>query len=565
MKRTVICVICLVILMSGSTARAEGIIFSDVPEDSWAMEYITRADELGIMGGYGSGVFGYGRSLKRAEFAAMLPRLFQWTLVNPETPAFLDNENKSAWYYDDIETALYYGAITSDSNTFRPDDRITREEMAEMLVRGLGYSTLAESLKNVKLPFADVTNNAAYIAMAYDFGIIGGTTDTTFEPQNNATREQAAAMMIRLYDRYFSNVEWSHAYYAISSYKQRHLISDFDAVSFGWSRLELTDTGTLLLNTTSSNGNSHSQPADYQEILGVTHNGGVADNLNVYMSASQATTLPDGSVLNACRTILTDSSRRAEVIALIVNELTHENAYTGVTIDFEEMRGTALREGLNLFLQELKAETDKFGFALYVCVPPVTTDGIYYDGYDYRTIGNLADKVILMAHDYAAGSLTATEMSAGYTTTPVSPIYEIYTALQAITDPKTGVVDKSKIALAISFDCVQWKLSGGKVVNASAYHPDAALLYSRMLDPAVELGYSVKFQNPYLKYYNDVDKTDNIGWYEDSRSVGAKMDLARMFGVTGISFWRLGLVPTYEDPQDRPIYYDIPAWLADYK
>lgn len=44
-----------------------------------------------------------------------------------------------------------------------------------------------------------------------------------------------------------------------------------------------------------------------------------------------------------------------------------------------------------------------------------------------------------------------------------------------------------------------------------------------------------------------------------------QMDLARMFGVTGISFWRLGIIPVYADTADRLLYYDVPAWLASQK
>jgi spore germination protein YaaH len=79
------------------------------------------------------------------------------------------------------------------------------------------------------------------------------------------------------------------------------------------------------------------------------------------------------------------------------------------------------------------------------------------------------------------------------------------------------------------------------------------------------MNYSIKYQNPYITYHNSDDNTDNIGWYEDTRSVDAKMDLARMFGVTGISFWRLGLIPTYGDTAERQIFYDIPAWLTGQK
>lgn len=565
MKKRLICIILMLIFTFSFSAHAEGEGFIDVPEDSWAKEYIAEVAALGIMNGVGNGVFGYGKNMTRAEFATMLPRLFHWDLVNPDIPTFQDNADKNAWYYDDIETAVINGAVTTDSALFRPNDPITREEMAVMLVRALGYATLADSLRNVQLPFTDVMSNMPYVAMAYDFGIIKGTTPTTFNPIGSATREEAATMMIRLNDRFFSKIDWSHAFYAISSSKQKDLIPNFNAVSFGWSRLEFDPLGSPVLNTTSSNGNILSVPSGYQEVVQLCKNSGVSDNLNVYMSAAQKVTMPDGTTTDPCSVILNSPDMRAQTIEQIIAELQRENRYTGITIDFEEMRGTRLKNNFNLFLQELQSKTFTLGSHVYVCVSPVTSDGIYYDGYDYRTIGEYADKVILMAHDYAAKSLTVAEMNAGYTQTPLTPIYEIYTALKAITDATTGVQDKSKVALAISFNSIQWKLQNNKVIQAAAFLPDPALLYNRMLDPTSVMNYSVKYQNPYITYYNSTDNTDNIGWYEDIRSVDAKMDLSRMFGITGISFWRLGLIPAYADTADRQLFYDIPVWLTEQK
>ena len=36
-------------------------------------------------------------------------------------------------------------------------------------------------------------------------------------------------------------------------------------------------------------------------------------------------------------------------------------------------------------------------------------------------------------------------------------------------------------------------------------------------------------------------------WYEDARSIALKEDTAGLFGVEGISLWRLGTIPDYED------------------
>lgn len=47
-----------------------------------------------------------------------------------------------------------------------------------------------------------MTTNVGYIAMAHELGLVNGTAATTFSPDQTATREQAAVMLIRLYDSY---------------------------------------------------------------------------------------------------------------------------------------------------------------------------------------------------------------------------------------------------------------------------------------------------------------------------------------------------------------------------
>ncbi len=46
-----------------------------------------------------------------------------------------------------------------------------------------------------------------------------------------------------------------------------------------------------------------------------------------------------------------------------------------------------------------------------------------------------------------------------------------------------------------------------------------------------------------MTFTNTEEGSDNIVWYEDARSVTAKVRLAKMFGIGGISVWRLGNVP----------------------
>ena len=183
-------------------AAAASTGFSDVPESHWAADSIRRAVDLGLFQGQTPTRFGLGAPMTRGAFVVALCRLFGWEMVTPEAGSYTDNQDKSAWYYSAVETAYANGAITRQTDTFRPREPITREELAVMLVRAMGYGTIAGLAQDLPMPFRDVTTNVGYIAMAHELGLVNGTAATTFSPDQTATREQAAVMLIRLYDSY---------------------------------------------------------------------------------------------------------------------------------------------------------------------------------------------------------------------------------------------------------------------------------------------------------------------------------------------------------------------------
>lgn len=569
MKTKIIKIACLLLILtlipamlpnnvSGTTVQS----FSDVPKGFWAEEYINSLRELGITNGIGNNKFGVGLSVKRCEFVTYLVRLMKWEAYKPAVGSFSDNKDTSKWYYSDIETALKNGAIVK-SNTFRPEAAITREEMAVMLVRALGYDTLAVQLSGIANTFTDVKQNKNYIAIAQDFGIINGVGGGLFMPAATATREQAAAMMIRMYDKLNKPVNELNAFYAISSYSQIDKINSLNSVSFGWSRLEYDQgTGLVGVNTTSSNNNEYSVPKGFSEPLDAARQKGASTQLMVYASNDAITGTGNGAGIPLLQYVLTNNEIRSQVIAAIaaqVNSTVKDNStisFDGVVIDFEGMKGEVLKNSFNSFLTDLNRELDKSSKKLYVAVQPKARPGLaYYDAYDFRTIGSIADKVILMAHDYNAKSLTDSEMQSGYTNTPLTPIADIYYALRAITDKQTGVQYPEKIWLQLSFDSAQWKLKDGKVINRYPYRPSYDVIRQKLLSgTAINYGNS---QNPSINFYDSTDGTQNVLWYEDSRSVLAKIKLAGMFGIKGISLWRLGIVPDYPETGTKNIYLDV--------
>ena len=206
MKKQILSLALALLLCLGMTAPsfAASTGYSDVPEGHWAAESIQRATELGLFEGVGNGKFGRGEPITRAAFATALVRLFGWETVSPAEATF-DDVTADRWFYSAVETACANGAVAASGKTFRPTDNITREEMASMLVRGLGYASLAGTVSSYSSPFTDVAINKGFITIAYDLGIVDGVGDGKFAPNSTATREQAAAMLVRVYDKLYAS------------------------------------------------------------------------------------------------------------------------------------------------------------------------------------------------------------------------------------------------------------------------------------------------------------------------------------------------------------------------
>ena len=537
MRKRRICAAALtaVLLLSAAPLSPQARAFSDT-SGHWAQADIDKAQSYGLMEGYPDGRFGIGVEITRAEFVTILCRMFDWEMISPTSPSYIDC-GTGEWYYSAVETARAHD-VMDGAGAFRPLDYISREEMAVMLVRALGYDTLAQDLSSLSLPFTDVKNNAGYIAIAYDIGMIKGVAGPNgqlkFLPTHSATREEAAAMLVRVYERYNSKVDWLHGFYAFSSYSQINLTANMDAVSVGWARLEYGADGTSL-NSTNTNGNDWVKPSDPTPATDYFTSHGVDYNLCVFGSATDSVTLADGSTTSTVAAVVNDSNARAQAISALVEAA---GSYAGLTIDFEGLKGDTIKKNYVTFMEELRAALPK-NKTLNVCVQPDT----WYTGFDYRGLGEVCDKVILMAHDYQWTSVPASYVGTGNTDSPVTPFASVYEALRDITDPDTGVQDVSKIALAISFGTAGFHIDeNGRLLETTIYHPGTDTLAGRLAQPDTVVTYSEKYRNPYAIYTNEEGERYKV-WYEDARSVADKLQLAKLFGITGVSLWRVGTIP----------------------
>lgn len=332
-------------------------------------------------------------------------------------------------------------------------------------------------------------------------------------------------------------VEWLHGFYAISAYDQLPLTEKLDAVSLGWARLCFDPEVGPWVNSTSEGGNGWVVPLGSEEVLDTLAKHGVDYPLSVFTSQQSKTTLPDGTESNVLVTVISEDYRAAAVDALVAAA----EGYTGLTVDFEGLSSGAYREDFTAFMTLLREKLDRRK-TLYVAVPPDE----WYAGYDYHALGELCDRVILMAHDYQWTSLPAEASELGSTYTPLTPIYRVRLALEHITDPETGVADVSKVALALSFATVGVEVEEDDdfCIGDRLYTPSVATLATRLAQADAEIGWDESSASSFVFYHDEEGRRYKM-WYESPQSVEAKLDLALSYGVSGLSLWRLGTVPDY--------------------
>ena len=251
LKRT-LALLLAVLTMATAVSAANKSGYSDVPDKHWAASSIAQCKQYDLLQGVGNGKFGLGQKMTRAAYASALCRLMGWKTVTPQKGSFSDNQDTKKWYYSAVETAAALDVFPGSSAKCRPNDAVTREEMAAMTVRALGYSVLAGIIADAdaqpvqsdtlgfagltahigkNCPFADCTTNRGYIALAYRMGIMTGVNKYNFDPKGTATREQAAAVLLRTYERLHANVNVKDAHWVEAEGEPRTLDVPKDCIA----------------------------------------------------------------------------------------------------------------------------------------------------------------------------------------------------------------------------------------------------------------------------------------------------------------------------------------------
>ena len=171
--------------------------FSDII-GHWAEKDIEEMAKKGIVSGVTDTTFEPDRAITRAEFAALIVRALN---ISVKGSFVFQDVQPTSWYADAVAAAEAADLMVGSEGYFRPEENITREEMAVVIVKA--YQMLGKTVQKGSLDkFKDQGDISKWakdsVAYAVGVNLISGMTADIFAPQENATRAQVTSLIKRL-------------------------------------------------------------------------------------------------------------------------------------------------------------------------------------------------------------------------------------------------------------------------------------------------------------------------------------------------------------------------------
>ena len=169
--------------------------FSDVSTSAYYYEAVKWAQEKGITGGIGNGLFGPNQPCTRAQIVTFL-----WRAAGspePKSMSSFSDVSADSYYAKAVAWAVENGITTGTGDgKFSPDATCTRAQSVTFLFRAIG------KLVDSKAEFSDVLTDSYYanaVAWAVENGVTNGIGDGLFGPNNSCTRAQIVTFLFRAY------------------------------------------------------------------------------------------------------------------------------------------------------------------------------------------------------------------------------------------------------------------------------------------------------------------------------------------------------------------------------
>lgn len=224
------------------------------------------------------------------------------------------------------------------------------------------------------------------------------------------------------------------------------------------------------------------------------------------------------------RSVLTSPAAQDRLLDSVIRVM-QTKGYRGLDIDFEYIF-PANRQDYNNFIRKAAARLRPMGYYLASALAPKTSadqPGLLYEAHDYPVHGSVMDHVILMTYEW------------GYTygdPQPVAPLNEVRKVISyAVT-----AIPRNKILMGIPNYGYDWTLPHKQGDAAKSLSNTGAVDLAARVGAHIQ--YDAKAQSPFFNYY-DSTGVQHIVWFEDARSIRAKLLLAHEYRLQGVSYWTI--------------------------
>lgn len=260
-------------------------------------------------------------------------------------------------------------------------------------------------------------------------------------------------------------------------------------------------------------------PLDDERLLAAARDYGVSPLLHL------STLTESGNFSDTLAAALLQSpTAEAALIENVVSTATAKG-YGGIDVDFEFL-GAENALPYADFIARLRERANAAGLSVLVALAPKTSatqSGVLYEGHDYRALGEAADAVFLMTYEW------------GYTYGPPMAIAPIG-SVRRVLDYAVTEIDPGKIFMGMPNYAYDWTLpyQQGETRAVSISYREAIGLARRY---GAEIRYDETSETPYFSYFAD-GRTHEV-WFEDARSVAAKLELPPAYGFPGVGYWNV--------------------------
>ena len=227
---------------------------------------------------------------------------------------------------------------------------------------------------------------------------------------------------------------------------------------------------------------------------------------------------------SVAHSILTSNKAQETLLANVLKNLKGKNYY-GLNIDFEYLLQED-RERYNRFLEKAASRLHTAGYILTTSLAPKTSadqPGLLYEAHDYPAHGRIVDHVILMTYEW------------GYTYGPALPVAPL-NLVEQVLQYAVSVIPSQKIFMGIPNYGYDWTLPFVQGTKARPLTNPGAVELARRV--GARIFFDGKAQAPYFHYYSSDAKEHEV-WFEDARSINAKLRLADRYGLGGVSYWTI--------------------------